>query len=156
MHCIHTRQTITNCMTHLTIEQTEGQIHKIWLCFQLQLEAKDVLPIINRTQTAERAKIPFFVPGDPDFWPMTLTFKLVRPRDQKHLPCEFCANLFSGSGDISYTKHQTNGAKNRTFRSSRRAVINNHSYKSSASAGKPNFAYWLQATPASVFQQHCT
>jgi len=31
---------------------------------------------------------------------MTLTFKLVRASDQTHLPCEFGANLFSGSRDI--------------------------------------------------------
>jgi len=35
---------------------------------------------------------------------MTLTFKLVRARDQTHLACEFGANPFSGSGDISQTK----------------------------------------------------
>jgi len=28
---------------------------------------------------------------------LTLTFKLVRVRDQTRLPCEFGANLFSGS-----------------------------------------------------------
>jgi len=79
----------------------------------------------NRMQAAERAEMPFVVPGDLDLWPLTLTFKLLRARDQTRLPCEFGENLFSGSRDISYTvkKPQTDGAKNRTFRSSLRAVI---------------------------------
>jgi len=63
-----------------------------------------------------------FVPRDLHIWPLTLTFKLVRARDhhQTRLPCEFGANPFSGSRDIWYTnkKPQTEGAKNRTFRSS--------------------------------------
>jgi len=55
---------------------------------------------------------------------LTLTFKLIRARDQTLLPCDFGANPFSGSGDISHTnKKLTNSAKNRTFRSSLRAVI---------------------------------
>jgi len=43
---------------------------------------------------------------------------------QTRLPCEFGANPFSGSRDISYTNKQTqtDAAKNRTFRSSLRAV----------------------------------
>jgi len=41
-----------------------------------------------------------FVPGDIDF-------KLVEARDQIRLPCEFGANLFSGSRDISYTNIKT-------------------------------------------------
>jgi len=50
------------------------------------------------------------------FWsPVTLTFKLVRVRDQTRLPCEFGANPFSSSRDY--------GAKNRTLRSSLHAVI---------------------------------
>ena len=46
-----------------------------------------------------------------------MTFKLVLEGPNI---CEFGTNLFSGSGDISYTnkKTQTDGAKNRTFRSS--------------------------------------
>jgi len=55
---------------------------------------------------------------------LTLTFKLVQARGQTRLPCEFGANAFCGSGDISYTNKnpQTDGAKNRTFRSSLRAA----------------------------------
>jgi len=35
-----------------------------------KIEAKDVLPNINRMQAAEMAgKMPFFVPGDLDIWP---------------------------------------------------------------------------------------
>jgi len=45
----------------------------------------------------------FFVPGDFDIWLLTLTFKLLRAREQTRLPCEFGANPFSGSRDISYT-----------------------------------------------------
>ena len=33
-------------------------------------------------------------------WPLTLTLKLVRARDQTRLPCEFGGNPFSGSWDI--------------------------------------------------------
>ena len=39
----------------------------------------------------------FFVPGDLDLWPLTLTFKLLRAKDQTRLPCEFGANPFRGS-----------------------------------------------------------
>jgi len=58
-------------------------------------------------------------------WPLTLTFKFVQARDQTHLPSEFGANPFSSSRDISYTnnKLQTDGTKNRTFRSSLSAVM---------------------------------
>jgi len=80
-----------------------------------KLETKDVLPHINNTQAAAGAEKCRFVPGDLHLWPLTLTFKLVY---------EFGANPFNGSRDISYTtkKPQTDGAKNRTFRSSLRAV----------------------------------
>jgi len=48
-------------------------------------------------------KMPFFVSGDLDLWLLTLTFKLIR--------------------DISYAnKKVTDSAKNRTLRSSLRAV----------------------------------
>ena len=42
------------------------------------------------------------------------------PGASSRLPCELGANLCSGSRDVSYTnkKTQTDGAKNRTFRSS--------------------------------------
>jgi len=53
-----------------------------------QIEAKDVLLNINRTQAAERAKKCRFCP----WWPWPLTFKLVHVRDQTCLPCEFGAN----------------------------------------------------------------
>jgi len=35
---------------------------------------------------------------------LTLTFKLVRARDQTRLPCEFSENPFSGSRDIFHTQ----------------------------------------------------
>jgi len=72
-------------------------------------------------------KMPFVVPGNLDLW--TLTFKLVSARDQTHLLCELGGNPFSGSRDIPYPnkKPQADSAKNRTFRSSLRAVkINEH------------------------------
>ena len=47
---------------------------------------------------------------------MTLTFKLVRARDQTRLPCEFGANPFSGFRDISYTQ-KSYSTNYRTFRS---------------------------------------
>ena len=40
-------------------------------------------------------------------WLLTLTFKLVWARDQTRFPCEFGANPFSGSRDISYTNKKT-------------------------------------------------
>jgi len=62
----------------------------------MKLEATDVLPNINCTQTAKMAeKCSFFVPGDLDLQ--------TRRRDQTRLPREFGANPFSGFGDISYT-----------------------------------------------------
>jgi len=61
-------------------------------------------------------------------WPLTLTFKLVRVREQTRLPCEFGTNPFSGSRDIWFTnkiKKQkvTDSTKNRTLRSLLRVVI---------------------------------
>jgi len=38
---------------------------------------------------------------------VTLTFKLVQTRDQTHLPCEFGANPFSSSRDVSYTNKRS-------------------------------------------------
>jgi len=38
-------------------------------------------------------------PCDLDLWPLALTFKFFRARGQTRLPCEFGANLFSGSRD---------------------------------------------------------
>jgi len=51
---------------------------------------------------------------------LTLTFQLIRARDQTRLPCEFGTNLFSGSRNISYInkKHRLTAPKNRTFLSS--------------------------------------
>jgi len=46
--------------------------------------------------------------------------------NQTHVSCEFDADPFSGSRDTLYKnkkKMQTDGTKNRTFRSSLRAVI---------------------------------
>ena len=82
-----------------------------------------------QTYTARRPpkdrKMPVFVPGDLDLWPLTLTFKFVQAKDQTRLPFELGADPFSGSRDISYTnkKPRTDGAKNRTFRISLRAVM---------------------------------
>ena len=67
------------------------------------------------------------------WWPWPLTFDLdihtpavLRARDQTRLPCEFGANPLRGSRDISYTNKQTKKSqtaqKNRTLRSSLRAV----------------------------------
>ena len=56
-------------------------------------------------------------------WPLTLTFKLIRARNQTCLPCEFGANSFSGSRDISHTNKKSQTApKNRTLSNSLRAV----------------------------------
>ena len=61
-------------------------------------------------------------------WPLTLTFKLARVRDQTRLPREFGANPFSHSRDILFTKKRTkrqkvtDSGKNITLRSLLRAV----------------------------------
>jgi len=61
-----------------------------------------------------------------------LTFDLqTRPSEgSTRLPCEFGANPFSGSRNISYKqkKPQTDGTKNRTFCSSQRVVIMTESW----------------------------
>jgi len=56
---------------------------------------------------------------------VTLNFKLLRARDRTRILCEFGANPFSGSGDISYKNkkyHRLAAPKNRTSGSSLRAV----------------------------------
>jgi len=76
-----------------------------------KLDAKNVFPNINHTQPPKGLKSAVVVPDDLDL-------QLVRARNQTRLPCEFGANPFRSSTDISYTnkKTQTDGAKNRTFR----------------------------------------
>jgi len=71
-----------------------------WLCSQKKLEAKDVLPNKPHAGGRKGLKMLLFVPDDLDLWPLTLTFKLVRVRQQTRLPCEFGANQFSDSRDI--------------------------------------------------------
>jgi len=108
-------------------------LHRATINYSLEVGPKDVLPNINRTQAAERAKNAVFVFGDLDLWHLTLTFELVRARDQASLPYEFGANRFSGSRYISYTnkKPHTDGAKNRNFRSSLRSVIKKNEQRQS-------------------------
>jgi len=55
----------------------------------------------------------FFCPWWP--WPLTLTFRLVRARDQTRLTCKFGTNPFSRSRYIWVTNKVTDGAKNRTL-----------------------------------------
>jgi len=55
--------------------------------------------------------MPIFVPGDLDLSPLTLTFKLVRARDQTRLQCEFGANSFSGSQRYFIHKQKSHRAK---------------------------------------------
>jgi len=63
--------------------------------------------------------------------PVTLTFDIqTRPSKETRLPCEFGANPFSSSRDISHTNKQkkvTDSAKNRTLRSSLRVINSNMS-----------------------------
>jgi len=77
----------------------------------------------NRTQAAERAERCRFV----------------------HVfhPCEFGANPFSYSRDISYT-NKNDGAKNKTFRSSLRAVIMQN-----------NIKQHVRVKAINTTQQHC-
>jgi len=60
---------------------------------QRKLEAKDVIPNINHTGR-EGPKNAVFL----SWWPSNSS-----ERGTKRLPCEFGANPFSSSGDISYT-----------------------------------------------------
>ena len=90
-----------------------------------KLEAKDVLPNVNRTQ-AERTKNAVFVPGDLYLWRSTVTFKLSE-RGTKHIFRVNLAQIRSAVPIPRYFIHkqkgpQTDCAKNRTFRSSLRAV----------------------------------
>jgi len=78
-----------------------------------------------QTQTARRLPKGLKNAVFRSWWPWPLTFKLVRARDQTRLPCEFVANPFGGSRDISYTNKKSQSAKNRTLRSSLRAFVNN-------------------------------
>jgi len=75
-----------------------------------ELQAKHVLPNINCAQAAERAENAVFL----SLVTLTLTFKLVRARDQTRVPYEFGANPFSGSGDISYTKEKVTDSAKKT------------------------------------------
>ena len=58
----------------------------------------------------------FFVPGDLDIWPLTLTFKFVQVRDQTCLPHEFGANLFSSFPEYLRHKQKKQNAKNRNLK----------------------------------------
>jgi len=72
-------------------------------------------------QAAKGAKKCRFCPWWP--WPLTFTFKLLQARNEARFPCEFGANPFSGSRfSCTNKKPQTDGAKNRTFRSSLRVA----------------------------------
>jgi len=70
-----------------------------------ELEAKVVLPN-KRTQASERAKNAIFVPDELDL-----------ARDQSRLLCEFVANTFRGSRDISYKQkdHRLTAPKTKPF-----------------------------------------
>ena len=61
--------------------------------------------------------------GDLDLLLLTLTFILVRERDQTCLPCEFGANRFGGSRDVSDSKKVTDNTNNRTLCCSLRAIM---------------------------------
>jgi len=97
----------------------EGLAGNLLTQVYLELEAKDVLRNMNYTHAAERAKKCLFCLWWP--WPLTLTFKLVRARDQTCFPCEFGTNLFRCTQGIS-NKQKSHSAKNRSLRSSLCAV----------------------------------
>jgi len=72
----------------------------------------------------DSAVIRFYVPGDLDLWPLSLTLKHVPARDQTRRFYKFGANPFSRSRDIWVTNKQktnkktkliTDSAKNRTL-----------------------------------------
>ena len=101
----HKNETVQCDMSHINQIKYE---HRQLLNAQLytsnkKLEAKDVLPNIKCMQAAEKAEKCRVL----SLVTLTLTFKLVRVRDQTRLPCKFGANPFSSSGDISYTNKKT-------------------------------------------------
>jgi len=53
---------------------------------------------VNKSIVVKKCR---FVPDDLGLFSLTMTFKLVRTKDQTRLPCEFGANPFSGSRYIS-------------------------------------------------------
>jgi len=54
----------------------------------------------------------FLVPDDLDLLPLTLTFKLVRARDQTRLPCEFGATqIRSAVPGIFHTRTKSHGQR---------------------------------------------
>jgi len=84
-----------------------------------ELEAKDVLANINRTQAAERAKNAVFFPGDLDIDLQTCSGEV--PNMSSVWIWRKSVQLFQ-SCFIHKQKTQTHVTKNRTFRSSVRAV----------------------------------
>jgi len=105
----------TQCTAH------SNTVHQS-VCHTLQYCVRTTEPIIKQSTLRDQ----FESAGLPRKYARTLTFDLdlqTRP-SQGPKACEFGANPFSGSRDISDTnkKPQTYGAKNRTFRSSLRAV----------------------------------
>jgi len=79
-------------------------VHSVQLCFQR-----------SKWRTQGKSKL-LLARG---FWPWHSNSS---EWGTKHLPCEFGANPFSGSRDISYTNKNSHSAKNRTLRSSLCAV----------------------------------
>jgi len=84
----------------------------------MKLEAKDVLTNISRPPRAKKCRFLSLAT-----FPLTLTFKLVRARDQ-NVFCVNVAHIRSAVPEIFHTqtKKVTDGAKNKTLRSSPRAV----------------------------------
>jgi len=118
------------CSTKTTVVSTTRKqmpnMHTIYVLSsqnQSKLEAKDVLPNVNRTEVAERAeKCVFFVP-------VVLTFDLQTCQTEGPNMSSvwiWCKSV-QGFPEIFHTqtkKPQTDGAKNTTFRSPLHAVIN--------------------------------
>jgi len=83
---------VANLSLSLTVKEFWKSV-KIWPSyhhefggpfFGTQCRAKDVLPTYTARKAAERV----FVPSNLERWPLLLTFKLVRARDQTHPPCD--------------------------------------------------------------------
>ena len=106
-----------SCCPHKHLELGNTDYHNYVLNSSLvktvqKLEAKDVLPNINRMQADEGPKNAVFVPGDLDLWPLTLTFKLVQARDRTRLPLNL-EQVHSAVPEIFHTqtKKVTDSAK---------------------------------------------
>jgi len=86
-----------------------------------------------------------FVPGDLDICSLTLTFKLVRARDQRRLTCEFGANPFSGSQDMWGTNKKNPKVAEGTKTEPYLRAVNTSAYCSN-NVSKPTYQWTISVS----------